>query len=413
MMARAWRWLGGGVGARGQRVGKLGWLGGLVLCAALGLHNASRIAPVPLIEEFRFRYGADYAAVGSVIGAYTLSYALAQLVAGLLTDRLGSLRLVEAGVLVMALGSGLFAVTSSYPVAVAGRLLMGVAGGLLYVPALSYMLAAFGRAQRGKAMGLAQGGIGAAIVLSVLLMPPLFLALGLTGAYLTFPIVSVLLWAGLTWLVPEIPAEVQHGGGSVLALARDRDFWLLFMGFAFVGMLAQTSVLSWLPTYLRQEFEFGVAEAGAAGALVSAGLMVFAPIFGLLADRLGSHLRVMLIGSAIGLLGFVGLLLAHDPILAIAAGLLVSAGMAATITMQIVYAGERFAAIGAGAAVAIVNTGGQLSQSLDGPFYGTILDLGYGFSTVWLIAAVLGLVRLVAVLLLREQPAPASPNEPA
>lgn len=406
MMARARRRLGGGVAARGQRVGKLGWLGVLVLCASLGLHNGSRIAPVPLIEEFRLRYGADYAAVGTAIGAYTLSYAFAQLVAGLLSDRLGSLRLVKAGVLVMALGSGIFAVTSSYPLAIVARLLMGVAGGLLYVPALSYMLAAFGRSQRGKAMGLAQGGIGAAIVLSVLLMPPMFLAVGLTGAYLAFPIVAILLWVGLMGLVPEIPAEGQHSGGSAMALVRDRDFWLLFLGFAFVGMLAQTSVLSWMPTYLRQEFGFGVAEAGAAGALVSAGLMVFAPIFGLLADRLGSHLRVMLIGSVIGLLGFVVLLLAQNPILAIVAGLLVSAGMAATITMQIVYAGERFAAIGAGAAVAIVNTGGQLSQSLDGPFYGTILDLGLGFTTVWAIATALGVVRLAAVLLLREESQP-------
>jgi predicted MFS family arabinose efflux permease len=390
-------------------LGKLGWLGVLVLCASLGLHNGSRIAPVPLIEEFRLRYGADYAAVGAVIGAYTLSYAFAQLVAGLLTDRLGSLRLVKAGVLVMALGSGIFAVTSSYPVAVVGRFIMGVAGGLLYVPALSYMLSAFGRAQRGKAMGLAQGGIGAAIVLSVLLMPPLFLVVGLTGAYLAFPIVAVLLWVGLMRLVPELPPEGRQGGGSALALIRDRDFWLLFMGFAFVGMLAQTAVLSWMPTYLRQAFGYGVAEAGAAGALVSAGLMVFSPIFGLLADRLGSPLRVMLLGSVIGLLGFLALLLTHDPVLAIVAGLLVSAGMAATITMQIVYAGERFAAIGAGAAVAIVNTGGQLSQSLDGPFYGTILDLGLGFRTIWLIAAALAIVRLVAVLLLRKTPPGAAP----
>jgi MFS family permease len=84
------------------------------------------------------------------------------------------------------------------------------------------------------------------------------------------------------------------------------------------------------------------------------------------------------------------------------AGLLVSAGMGATIPMQIVYAGERFAAVGAGTAVAIVNTGGQLSQSLDGPFYGTILDLGLGWTAVWLIATVLGVVRVGAVLLLRE-----------
>src|SRR5688572_19033762 len=392
----SWSW------RRTSGMGKLGWLGVTVLCASLAIHNAARMAPTPLIEELRVRYDADYAGVGSVIGAYTVSYAIAQLVAGLLADRLGNLRLIKAGLLLMALGSGVFAFTTSLSLAFVGRFLMGVAGGLLYVPSLSYMLAAFGRAERGKAMGVAQGGTGAGIVLTILLVPPLFLAVGLTGAYAVFPIIALLLWLGQVLVVPELAPGSRRSEGSLLALARSRDFWLLFMGFAFVGMLAQTAVLSWLPTYLRQEFAFGVAEAGAAGALVAAGLMVFAPIFGVLADRFGSRLRVMLVGSLLGLAGFVILVLSHEPWLVIVAGLLVSAGMGATIPMQIVYAGERFAAVGAGTAVAIINTGGQLSQSLDGPFYGTLLDLGLGWTTVWLIAAILGVVRVVSVLLLRE-----------
>lgn len=387
-------------------MGKLGWLGVTVLCASLAIHNAARMAPTPLIEEFRVRYDADYASVGTAIGAYTVSYAVAQLVAGVLADRLGNQRLIKAGLLTMALGSGIFAFSSSFTLALVGRFLMGVAGGLLYVPSLTYMLSAFGRAERGKAMGLAQGGIGAGIVLSILLMPPLFLALGLTAAYAVFPIIALLLWLGQVLAVPEMTPESRRSEGSMRALARDRDFLILFVGFAFVGMLAQTAVLSWLPTYLRQEFEFGVAGAGAAGALVAAGLMVFSPIFGVLADRFGSRLRVMLVGSLLGLAGFLILLLTHDPWLVILAGLLVSAGMGATIPMQIVYAGERFAAVGAGTAVAIVNTGGQLSQSLDGPFYGTILDFGLGWTAVWLIATVLGVVRVGAVLLLREEPQP-------
>lgn len=385
-------------------MGKLGWFGVLILCASLGLHNGSRIAPTPLIEEFRARYSVDYAGVGAAIGAYTLTYAFAQLVAGVLADRLGAARLIKAGLLTMAVGSGIFAFTSSYPLALVGRAIMGIAGGMLYVPALSYMFSAYGRADRGKAMGLAQGGIGAGIVLSILLMPALFLAGGLSGAYAVYPVLAVLLWFGMSYGVPVIQPEARRTGGSVWALTRDRDFWLLFMGFAFIGMLAQVAVLSWMPTYLRQAFGYSVAEAGVAGAVVAAGLMVFSPVFGVLADRFGSRLRVMLAGSVLGLVGFLLLLLTHDPWLAIFAGVLVSAGMAATIPMQIVYAGERFAAIGAGTAVAIINTGGQLSQSLDGPFYGTILDLGFGFQTVWLIAAVLGVVRIVAVLLLREDP---------
>jgi predicted MFS family arabinose efflux permease len=384
-------------------VGKLGWLAVTVLCASLAIHNSARIAPTPLIEELRVRYDADYASVGAAIGAYTLSYTFAQLVAGVLADRLGSRRLIKSGLLVMALGSAIFALSTSFTPAIVGRLLMGVAGGMLYVPSLSYMLAAYGRTQRGKAMGLAQGGIGAGIVLSILLMPPLYLMVGLTGAFLVFPVVALLLWLGQMLVVPNLEAdEGRRAAGSMLALIRDRDFWLLFMGFAFVGMLAQTAVLSWLPTYLRQQFGFGVAEAGAAGALVASGLMIFSPIFGVLADRFGSRLRVMLVGSLIGLAGFVLLLLAHEPWLAILGGIFVSAGMGATIPMQIVYAGERFAAVGAGTAVAIINTGGQLSQSLDGPFYGTILDFGLGFGTVWTIAVVLGVVRVASVLLLRE-----------
>ena len=385
---------------------KLGWLAVTVLCASLAIHNAARMAPTPLIEEFRARYDADYASVGTVIGAYTVSYAVSQLVAGLLADRLGNLRLIKAGLLLMDLGSGIFAFTADFTLALVGRFLMGIAGGLLYVPALSYMLAAFGRAERGKAMGVAQGGIGAGIVLTILLMPPLFLAVGLTAAFAVLPVAALVLWLGQMLVVPELAPESRQSSGSVRALARDRDFWLLFVGFAFVGMLAQTAVLSWLPTYLRQEFAFGVAEAGAAGATVAAGFMVFSPIFGVLADRVGSRLQVMLAGSLIGLAGFAMLLLTHDPWLAIAAGLLVSAGMGATIAMQVVYAGERFAAIGAGTAIAIVNTGGQLSQSLDGPFYGAILDLGLGWTPVWLIAAVLGALRVGAVLLLREERTP-------
>jgi MFS family permease len=383
-------------------LGKLGWLGVLVLCASLGLHNGSRISPVPLIEEFRVRYGVDYAGVGIAIGAYTLTYAFAQLLAGVAADRLGNLKLVRAGLLLMAVGSAVFAFSSDYLLAVAGRGLMGIAGGLLYVPALSYMLYAFGRGERGKAMGLAQSGIGAGIVLSILLMPPLYLLVGLSGAYGVYPTVALLLLAGLTLFVPDIRPDPRQTSGSVRALLRDRDFWLLFLGFAFIGMLAQTAVTSWTPTYLRREFGFGVAEAGLAGAVIAAGLMVFSPLFGVLADRLGSRLRVMLAGSLLGQAGFLLLLLTNDPGLAILAGILVSAGMAATIPMQIVYAGERFAAIGAGTAVAIINTGGQLSQSLDGPFYGALLDFGFGFETIWLVATTLGIVRIVAVLLLHE-----------
>ena len=75
-----------------------------------------------------------------------------------------------------------------------------------------------------------------------------------------------------------------------------------------------------------------------------------------------------------------------------------------SIPMQVVFASERFAAVGAGAAIGLVNTGGQIAASLGAPLYGLLLDRGLGFGAVWGAAVVLGLIRLGAALLLREPP---------
>ena len=111
----------------------------------------------------------------------------------------------------------------------------------------------------------------------------------------------------------------------------------------------------------------------------------------------------MLVGACLALVGFLVLLWTTSPWVAIAAALLVSASMAATIPMQVVFTSERFAAIGAGTAVGIVNTGGQLASSIGGPLYGAMLDHGLGFGAVWATAAGLGVIRIVVVLLLRER----------
>ena len=374
----------------------------LILCGALALHNGLRIGPVTLVDELKARYAVDYASVGNVIGAYTLAYGFAQLTAGLLTNRFGSRRLLLIGLGLAALGSALFAVAASYPLAVAARLVMGTAGGFLYTPTLAYTFAAFEASQRGRAMGLAEAGVGAGQVLAVLRLPVLFSAFGLVPAFLSLPLAAVALWLAVALGLPPVSEERRRVAGQIRALVGDRDFWLLSLGFAFVGMLAQVAVFSWMPTYLRQIHGFGVVAAGLSTAIVVAGLMVFSPVFGLVSDRLTARRPVMLAGCVLALVGWLALLMTRSAGVAIAAAVLVSASMAATIPMQVVFASERFAALGAGAAIGLINTGGQLASSLGGPLYGAMLDRGLGFDAVWGTAVALGALRIVAVLLLRE-----------
>lgn len=387
------------VTAKGQRNG---WFIVAVLAATLGLHNGSRIGPASLIDELRVHFNVDYGGVGNLIGGYTLTYAFAQLSAGFLTDRFGSRRLLLIGLAVMAIGSATFALAPTYAVAVAGRWTMGLAGGCLYTPAVAYSFAAFERSARGRAMAYAQSGTGAGLVLSISALPLLYQAIGLTGAFLVYPLMAAVLWLAVWRFLPDPDAERHNTRGGLRGLVRSRDFWLLLLGFAFIGMLAQSAVLSWVATYLRSTYGWTAVEAGFAGGLVAAGLMIFPAPFGMLADRIANRRRVMLVGCALGLAGWVILLVSTDPRVAIAGALLVSASMAATIPMQAVYASERFSTVGAGTAVGLVNTGAQIAQALAAPIYGAMLDQGFGFGAIWTTTVLLGVLRIGAVLLLSE-----------
>ncbi len=354
-----------------------------------------------MVEELRARYGVDYAGVGNVIGAYTLAYGFAQLGAGLLSDRFGSRRLMLIGLGLGGVGSLAFALTQSHAVAVLARLLMGVAGGCLYTPTIAYLFAAFPASGRGRAMGFAEAGVGAGQIAALFGFPVAFAAFGLTPAFLALPLAAVLLTLAVTFGLPRVPTAARTGRASVRGLARERDFWLL-VGVAFLGMLAQVSVLAWMPTYLRQVHGFGVVSAGLSTGVVVMGLTLFSPVFGILSDRLTARRPVLLIGCLLALVGFTVLLLTREPWVAVGAAVLVSASMAATIPMQVVFASERFRAVGSGTAIGLVNTGGQIAASLGGPLYGTFLDRGLGFGTVWGVAVALGSLRVLAVLGLRE-----------
>jgi predicted MFS family arabinose efflux permease len=279
---------------------------------------------------------------------------------------------------------------------------MGVAGGCLYTPTIAYLFAAFPASGRGRAMGFAEAGVGTGQVAALLGFPVAFAALGLTPAFLALPVAAVVLMLAVALRVPAARATPRTGPGSIRMLARKRDFWLLLVGVAFVGMLAQVSVLAWMPTYLRQVHGFGVVSAGLSTGVVVTGLTVFSPIFGILSDRLTARRPVLLTGCLLALVGFTVLLLTRQPWVAVGAAVLVSASMAATIPMQVVFASERFRTVGSGTAIGLVNTGGQIAASLGGPLYGTLLDRGLGFATVWGMAVTLGFLRVLAVLGLRE-----------
>ena len=109
-----------------------------------------------------------------IVDAYSLTFAGVMLSAGVLGDRVGRRRLLLAGLAVFLAASVWCALSVSAGELIAARAVMGLGAGIVFPLALAVVAAAFGDAERPKAIGILTAAIAASLplgpVLGVLLL---------------------------------------------------------------------------------------------------------------------------------------------------------------------------------------------------------------------------------------------------
>jgi EmrB/QacA subfamily drug resistance transporter len=104
-----------------------------------------------------------------LVDAYALVFAGVMLPAGMLGDRLGRKRLLLAGLAVFLAASLWCALSASVGELIAARALMGLGAGIVYPLSLAVVSAAFGDADRPKAIGILTAGIALGLPLGPVL----------------------------------------------------------------------------------------------------------------------------------------------------------------------------------------------------------------------------------------------------
>jgi predicted MFS family arabinose efflux permease len=355
----------------------------------LALHNAQRLAPVPLFDEFRLRLNTDYVGVGNLFGAYLFAYALFNIPAGMLADRINNKHLMAFGASLSLLASAVFAVSESYSIAIASRFTLGIAGSFLYVPTVRYIVNSFPKGKRGSTMGFVETGAGVGMFLSLTFLPLIAREFDLVKAFLTLPALAALI---LTGILLGLPSNRPNGAVTIRTkltlLGSNRSFWYLITYF-FLGMLANYAVFGWLPTFLRFNFGFPAVKAGFISALVTVALSVGSPLSGALSDRLGTRIPILLCGSFMAMVGFTLFLFSQEPMIVIGSALLLGASMAFTIPVLMILAGEMFGPTGAGLAVSVAATTGQIASSFSGFIFGYAFQATNSFEYVWALSLIL------------------------
>lgn len=384
-----------------------------------------RVTPAVITRELMTEFAIGAAALGNLSAFYFYSYVAMQIPTGLLVDRWGPRRVLTSGAGIAALGTAVFALSTTYAGAGFGRLLIGASVGVAFVAMLKLAAHWFAPSRFALVSGLALltgmlGAVGAGAPLRLAADAFGWRSVMLGGCVLTVVLCS-LVW----WLVRDDPVQKGYrshapltatplAGTSVMAGLREvlgyRTVRLMF--FVAGGFSAPILVFGGLWGVPFLVTHYGVSTAHAA--LMTSGLLLAwglgGPLCGALSDRIGRRKPVYAAGMAISFAGWSLLWLVPGLPLGLLYVLLLIIGIVSGgVILTFSFCKESTPLRLAGTTSGIANMGNMMGGMLLQPAVGLVLDrmwagqiaggvriydfaayrAGFALMLVWLLASML------------------------
>ncbi len=268
-----------------------------------------RVSTSVIVTDLLDAFQTNATALGFMSSMYFYVYAAEQPLVGYLSDKLGPRRVMGYWSVAAAAGCLVFGLAPDIGWATAGRAIIGIGVGGVYVPALKAFSLWFRRKEFGTMIGLlmSMGNLGAVIATA-----PLAWAAGTWGWRATFfgigAITLALAFATLFGTRDysenrDTSGEPAPGSGEgssgkpgFIRVVASKQFWLAaIVFFGIYGTLVTLQGL-WATPFLMAVLGIERIAAGKLNMLIPVGVIFGAPFFGWLPGRFGLKLRRVLTG---------------------------------------------------------------------------------------------------------------------
>lgn len=242
------------------------------LVVAVGVTCALHVGKLPVaIPVLRESLDLSLVQAGFLLSLVQLAGMTLGLLVGLVADRLGPRRVMQAGLCLLAAGSALGALAPNVSMLLATRVLEGMGFLLAVLPAPGLLRQ---RVQHAPTLSRSLGWWGAYMplgtALALLLGVPLLSAVGWRWAWVLLALLSLLAAAGLTrWVTPDPqtlpsglaprPGSTQLGPRLRRTLRAPGPWWVALAFFLYSGQWL--AVVGFLPTIYHQAGYTGAAVA--------------------------------------------------------------------------------------------------------------------------------------------------------
>jgi len=275
------------------------WMVFLIISVIYFFVYFHRVSTSVIAQDIIKAFNVNATALGFMSSMYFYLYAFEQPLVGYLTDKLGARRVIAYCTLAAAAGCFMFALAPGIEWASAGRALIGIGVGGVYVPAVKAFSQWFEKNEFATMIGLfiAVGNFGAVVATT-----PLAWAAGNWGWRISFHIIgwiSLALAVGAFVLIKDFKepgATVEDGQISETARTGSKEtpfyrallsfqFWIIAVIFFGVYGIVMTFQGLWATPYLMAVLETDSITASRLNMLIPVGFIVGAPFFGRFSDR--------------------------------------------------------------------------------------------------------------------------------
>jgi MFS family permease len=260
----------------------------------------------PLLPFIRDNFYLSYTKTGVLVSAFTITYGIAQLPGGWLSDHLGPHRLITIGISGVAVCGLLIGFSINYIMLVIFLILMGILGGGYHPSAGPLVSSAVDDKLRGRALGIHQIGGTGSFFLVPLIAIAIARSIGWRGSFISLSIPTfvygILFYALLSrWGFQGTRTKDESDKKTDSNERREPIINLIPV--MIIAVCVQTfvfSAISFIPLYVVDHFG-GSKEAAAVLLSVahSAGLWA-GPLAGYLSDRIGKIPIILFTGLTAG-----------------------------------------------------------------------------------------------------------------
>jgi len=286
------------------------WLVFTISCSLFFLSQFYRVSNAVIAPQLLSDLSVDTKGLGLISASFFYAFALTQIPISLFLDKIGPRRMMTTLSAIGIIGAVIFSRADSMTLGVAGRVLMGVGMACNLMGTYKLLTLWFSPRAFATLAGLvvALGTAGNMVATTPLVV--LVNQMGWRSSFQLIAVINLILACLFFVIVRDRPSQnnsdspaanmnIQHAFGNLRRLMTLKDFWIIaFATFARYGIFAAFQAL-WAGPYLMEVMGYSALTAGNLILLLTVGLILGAPCWGAVSDRLFNTRKWIIVAGSI------------------------------------------------------------------------------------------------------------------